>query len=222
MPLYNVINMSAFEAMQGRPHYEAARSRKYAIGQLPHLIFVTTESDWATKDAFPAGRHISTLFKKYADKVSPTMNTTAIGHYLPYVTHQLAVNKTLCDLNPSGKLISFNDKLEHVVNSPDYCFGHPRAMGEDPQTKLKGQPTRLTRCDSPELCADVAPGHYIQRGPLGPAPANIDPTPERMPIMNVRTTKDIMTSHTDIWNPAMQSFLVQFLLLTVSNPAVEP
>lgn len=212
----------AFEAMQVRPHYEAARSREYAVGQLPHLIFVTSEADWATKDAFPAGRRISTLFKKYADDVSSAMNTTAIGHYIPYVTHQLAVNKALCDVNPNGESISAKNRLEHVVNTPDYCFGDPRAMREDPETKTKGQSTRLTRCDTPELCAEVAPDHYIRRGPLGVPTAETDPTPERMPIMNIRTTKDIMTSHTDIWNPTMQSFLVQFLLLTVSKPTDMP
>jgi hypothetical protein len=40
-----------------------------------------------------------------------------------------------------------------------------------------------------------------------------------MPIMNIRTTREIMTGHNDIWNPTMQGFLVQLMLYIVERPA---
>jgi hypothetical protein len=204
----------AFEAMQIRPHFELARSRDYGRSQLPHLIIVTSEEDWATKTAFPAGRHLSTTFKKYADSVSPGMNTTAIGHYIPYVTHQLTVNDK-CGIGT--KNISSVDKLGHVIDAKSYCFGDKRALQFDDGTKQTGKPVLLTRCDAAGDCAEVADDHYILRGPAGEGK-----TPLKMPIMNIRTTGSIMNGHNDIWNPTMQGFLVQFLLLTVSKPIGMP
>lgn len=46
----------AFEAMQLRPHFEMARSRPYLQNQLPHLVVITAQADWATRVAFPVGR----------------------------------------------------------------------------------------------------------------------------------------------------------------------
>ena len=198
----------AFEAMQARPHFELARSRDYAPGQLPHLIIVTSEEDWATRTAFPAGRYLSTVFKKYADSVSPGMNTTAIGHYIPYVTHQLTVNGQ-CGV---GTSISSADKLGNVIDAPSYCFGDKRALQFDDDTKQMGKPVLLTRCDAAGDCAEAADGHYILRGAVSEGK-----TPLKMPIMNIRTTGSIMNGHNDIWNPTMQGFLVQFLLITVST-----
>jgi pimeloyl-ACP methyl ester carboxylesterase len=204
----------AFEAMQVRSHFEAARSREYPVGQLPHLIIVTSEADEATKVAFPAGRDVSTVFKRYGDSVSSAMNRTAIGHYIPYVTHQLTVNKGCKDGSAN---ITAADKLEHVMNASTYCFADTRAL-KDPDTDEVVDPPYITRCDIKGMCSAVAGDHYILRGQLGKGTAGKNPTPERMPIMNIRTTSDVMKDHNDIWNPTMQSFLVQFLLLTVATP----
>jgi hypothetical protein len=203
----------AFEAMQVRPHFELARSRDYKPDQLPHLIIVTSQDDWATKTAFPAGRNLSTIFKKYADPVSAGMNTSAIGHYIPYVTHQLEVSEK-CKV---GTEISSVNKLGHVVAASTYCFGDKRALLPDAKTGKMADPVLLTRCDNEGDCGVVAGSHTILRGS-----ASEGKTPEKMPIMNIRTTGAVMSGHNDIWNSTMQGFLVQFMLLTVSKPAAIP
>ncbi|RZM18057.1 MAG: hypothetical protein EOO88_41705 [Pedobacter sp.] len=228
---------SAFEAMQVRGQYAAARSREYAKGQLPYLIFVTSNADWATNYAFPAGRAFSTIFKKYSDTdgvIGKEMNTTAIGHYIPFVTHQLvAVDK--CPLSPIGintrpkasmftkanavfvPNINRKDNLANVFDSDAYCFGESEGLRPSSDSKAEFIPY-LTRCDTEEHCFEVAPGHKITRGPLNVPGTTLNPMPARFPIMNIRTTKEIMTSHTDMWNPLMQRFMVQLILHTVTKP----
>jgi hypothetical protein len=72
--------------MQLRPHLELAGSREYVQAQLPHLVLITTQADWATGIAFRAGRQFRSMFNKYADQ-----HRTAFGHYLPFVTLGLRV-----------------------------------------------------------------------------------------------------------------------------------
>lgn len=80
----------AFEAMRLRPQIDLARTLEYRPNLPPRLVVVTTEADWATGITFPIGRTLGTPFDAYADDHSPRQNKTAVGHYLPYVTHQLA------------------------------------------------------------------------------------------------------------------------------------
>src|SRR5471032_1945500 len=82
----------AFEAMRLRPQFELASSREYGPEQGPHLVLITSTADSATGIFFPIGRKLSTMFDTYADGDSTgrDLNTTAVGHYIPYVTHQVA------------------------------------------------------------------------------------------------------------------------------------
>jgi hypothetical protein len=78
-------------------------------------------------------------------------------------------------------------------------------------------PVLLTRCDNAGDCANVAGDHFIRRGM-----STSGLVPLKMPIMNIRTTRQIMTGHNDIWNKTMDGFLVQFLLTVVARPEVIP
>lgn len=196
----------AFEAMQLRPLFEVAKSQNYKDDQLPHLIIISTSADWANGGLFPLGRAFSTIFKEYADNVSSEMNTTAVGHYIPYITHQLAVSTENC------KVIEMSAKkeireLKNIIKPKTYCFNDPRAISKD------NIPFLLTRCDSEKDCSDVAPGHFIIRGSA--AEGKI---PLRIPIMNIRTTPQAMNGHNDIWSDNMRRFLIQLLLITIENP----
>jgi pimeloyl-ACP methyl ester carboxylesterase len=194
----------AFEAMQLRPQFELARSRDYKNTQLPHLLIITSAADWATKTLFPVGRRISTTFKKYADPESAGMNTTAAGQYLPFITHQLAVSPK-CDMKTVNYASSPDEReLKTVTAAENYCLNDPRAMLDKPA------PLLLTRCDNPGDCGDVAGDHYIKRGPA----AN-GLTPYAFPIMNIRTTSDVMSGHNDIWNSTIRGFLTQMFLISV-------
>lgn len=195
----------AFEAMQLRPHFELARSQRYPQNQLPHLIIITTEADWATGIAFPAGRYLRSMFNKYADEQSADMYRTAVGHYLPFVTHQLSLQEN-CEqyINKLAPAVAA-DALGVVVEAKYFCFNDKRAMLPSAATDRPARSPMLTRCDKPGECALVAGDHAIT-------------VPEHMPIMNIRTTREIMSGHNDIWNPTMQGFLVQLMLYIVEGP----
>lgn len=194
----------AFEAMQLRPQFELARSRDYKPTQLPHLLIVTSVADWATKTLFPIGRKISTTFKKYADPESSGMNTTAVGQYIPFITHQLAVSPK-CDMKTINYASSPNEReLRTVAAAENYCLNDPRAMLDKPA------PLLLTRCDNPGSCREVTGDHYIKRGTAAQGL-----TPYAFPILNIRTTSDVMSGHNDIWNPTMRGFLTQMFLISI-------
>jgi pimeloyl-ACP methyl ester carboxylesterase len=195
----------AFEAMQLRPHFELARSRRYLQNQLPHLVLITSEADWATGAAFPLGRYFRSIFNKYADPQSADMYRTAVGQYLPFVTHQLAVRKDCAQFVRNLNRPIAPDKLGTVVEAQYFCFDDTRAMLPDNATGRQAEPVLLTRCDAANDCAEVAGEHYLD-------------APSHMPIMNIRTTGEVMTGHNDIWNPTMQGFLVQLMLYIVERP----
>ena len=96
----------AFEAMHYATLYDISQQhcRNYFPTQLPKLVVLTSESDLATKWAFPAGRFFSTLMEShstvtrhYCENNKPiTMeikegkaDITAVGHFEPYQTHHL-------------------------------------------------------------------------------------------------------------------------------------
>jgi len=102
----------AFEAMHYATLYDVSQQycRNYSPSQLPKLAVLTSESDLATKWAFPAGRFFSTFFethstltRHYCESNKPiameieegAADRTTIGHFEPYQTHYLdAKNST--------------------------------------------------------------------------------------------------------------------------------
>ena len=102
----------AFEAMHYATLYDISQQhcRNYFPTQLPKLVVLTSESDLATKWAFPAGRFFSTLMEShntvtrhYCENNKPISmeikegkaDITTVGHFEPYQTHHLdAVSNT--------------------------------------------------------------------------------------------------------------------------------
>lgn len=93
----------AFEAMQFSVLSDMATERgSYFASQLPVILEMTSEADYATRYAFPAGRWFSTRFEKTRDRQrwnavsreqetidEADANVTAVGHFKPYRTHRL-------------------------------------------------------------------------------------------------------------------------------------
>ncbi|QHC92604.1 alpha/beta hydrolase [Pseudomonas chlororaphis] len=175
----------AFEAMRLSPLYSFARKYEYANTQQPRLMIITTKADTATRVVFPIGRHIGTAFQSYPDDYFHDQDVTAIGHYEPFITHQLKVANCKSK-QPKFTLVGADRPLS-------MCFENG------------AQSLLLTRCDSAKDCEDGADGHFITRGPAG------DFIPHRFPIYNIRTTKDVMGGHVDIWTTEMKFFLFSLL-----------
>ncbi|MGH8677862.1 MAG: hypothetical protein ACREUQ_05860 [Burkholderiales bacterium] len=93
----------AFEALLFAPLSDMSTERGTYFGQqLPVLAVLTSEADYATRFAFPAGRVVSTFFEKErsirrynavtrTDEVidEEDANRSAVGHFEAYRTHRL-------------------------------------------------------------------------------------------------------------------------------------
>lgn len=93
----------AFEASQFAALSDMSAERgSYFKTQLPVIAVLTSEADYATRYAFPAGRTLSTLFEKTHQSTrwnaavrgeesidQGKSNVSAVGHFEPYRTHRL-------------------------------------------------------------------------------------------------------------------------------------
>ncbi|SER51405.1 hypothetical protein SAMN05421690_103318 [Nitrosomonas sp. Nm51] len=93
----------AFEALRYAPLYDLSSERcSYFPEQRPRLAILTSETDNATKTAFPFGRFFSTFFethntvnrefcggKKQFTFKEGTADRTAVGHFDPFISHTL-------------------------------------------------------------------------------------------------------------------------------------
>ena len=193
----------AFEAMRIKPLYDLARSYDYDTSVRPSLVIVTTTADWPTRNAFPLGRKIGTLLQSYPDENYRVLDTTAVGHYEPYITHQLAA----------------------AICTPSWDYPPPlKAINKPPKTLcIPGKAERgassllLSRCENAHDCERVIGEKYLARG-------SVDEgfMPYRFPISNIRTDSTVMTGHDDIWNETMSNFLYQLMLVIVERPIAVP
>lgn len=198
----------AFEAMKLRPQLDLARTHEYKASLPPRLVILTTQADWATRLAFPLGRLFATLTDAYADEQSSAENRQAVGHHLPYITHQLAtLGPDDCPVMQGIPVHSLEAVLR--AESPTLCVR--------PLVHTDATPLMLRRCDQPGWCSLVAGDHYIARGKAADGLV-----PYRLPILNIRTTDQVSTGHTDIRNKTLENFVVQLMALAVRDPESVP
>lgn len=79
----------AFEAARFNALQRKASGMTFTPGQMPILAIFTSQTDTATKRAFPAGRALATVFSEHSSSEQRRQNVQAIGHYAPYQTHTL-------------------------------------------------------------------------------------------------------------------------------------
>ncbi|HEY5504570.1 MAG TPA: hypothetical protein VIK28_05375, partial [Sedimentisphaerales bacterium] len=137
------------------PAFEAAR---YAVLQnIAHemengfftnqpviLAIFTSKSDNATKVAFPIGRMVSTVFNQYQGKFEKRANITAVGHFQPFITHDLiALDKSnVVDTTPglmdekemeasAERVVSVKRQLHNVAPKYSVQIGHALLQPRD-------------------------------------------------------------------------------------------
>ncbi|WP_431102905.1 hypothetical protein [Roseateles noduli] len=206
----------AFEAMRIRPQLDLARRQEYPVSSKPRLIILTTDADKATRLAFPVGRSLSTLFDRYADAQSPDENRHAVGHHIPYVTHQLIEKPSVECLDgdaspllaaPRPMFLDGTNGLQdlHQARRKPLCV---ERLDQFKDGVSKAKELELRRCDVQGDCTVVAGDHFIARGAVATGLV-----PERLPILNIRTTEAVMDGHNDLWNPTVENFALQLVLL---------
>jgi hypothetical protein len=182
----------AFEALRfatlydiGQQVTENKNCRSYFAGQVPRLAILTSETDLATKWAFPAGRFFSTLLESHTSLkrfdckldaktgryiAKPLMvqegsaDRTAVGHFEPFMTHRLK---------------SVSDRTKRI-ESFDYRLLSKMWLGQKSSGTLKFESADL-----------------VHKGKTHPF----------NPYLNVYVDEDLMDGHNDIWGEGITSFI---------------
>jgi hypothetical protein len=179
----------AFEAARYGVLEDIAVHQTYLATNLENLAIFTSKTDRATKIAFPLGRHVSTLFENYQSRLEAKANRTAVGHFTPYITHDL-----IATAQPS------KTKSKQVQE--------PTADEVEQQsqriTDLKVQSQR-NKQDRTKAMEDST-YHFIGSD-LTPRQGH-DP---RMPLYVVSVDPKIVPDHNAIARPAFLRFLAQFM-----------
>jgi len=187
----------AFEAMQFTALSDMATERgSYFASQLPVVLEMTSEADYATRYAFPAGRWFSTLFENTRDRQRYNAvtreqenigewdaNIAAVGHFKPYRTHRL----------------------------------YP--LGDRERTQLK----ELSTADSVRLflqsSADWAHDKPGSKIPFGDVMLERTTTSAgRNPYLLAYVDKHLITGHNDIDDPRIIEFVKQLILISTQSP----
>jgi len=128
----------AFEASQFAALSDMSAERgSYFKTQLPVIAILTSEADYATRYAFPAGRTLSTLFEKTHDTArwnavghheeaiaENEANVSAVGHFAPYRTHRLYPVK-LVDRGSTSVLTSNESLRSALLAAASWENDHP-------------------------------------------------------------------------------------------------
>ncbi|WP_281561270.1 hypothetical protein [Thalassomonas sp. RHCl1] len=185
----------AFEALRFAPlfHLSQQGCRRYLSEQLPKLAVLTSETDYATKLAFPAGRSLSTFFEshrnmtrhyctrpgsggKRAIEISQgSADRTAIGHFEPYLTHNLSAKS-------AGDKTTFDllDAYQHWSAADD---------------------------SQPGVFSTVDLSSYKR-------------TTARNPYMNIQVSKALMDGHNDIWGQDIVQFVSELIRMSTTPKEV--
>lgn len=187
----------AFEAMRLKPLFDMARSYDYEPRVRPSLVIITSKADKATRYLFPMGRGLTTLFKHYPSDPYRKLDTTSVGHYESFITHQLVVKECEGPIDQPIPLVALNQppNKNYCIPAKENIYG----IGDVPSMMW-------TRCERSNDCNKVIGEKYLERGPVEQGYM-----PYRFPISNIRTDLSIMTGHNDIWNEKMSNFLYELL-----------
>ncbi|WDE08217.1 lipase [Thalassomonas viridans] len=186
----------AFEALRFAPlfHLSQQECRRYLPEQLPKLAVLTSETDYATKIAFPLGRSLSTFFEShrkmtrhYCTRPGSTgisevtisqgsADRTAIGHFEPYMTHTLSAKA------PENQKADFD-----LLKAYQYWSA---ADNTRPGVFSTVNITSLQR------------------------------TTAHNPYMNIKVDKQLMNGHNDIWGRDIVQFVSELIRMSTTPKAV--
>lgn len=187
----------AFEAMQFSPLSDMATERgSYFASQLPVVLELTSEADYATRYAFPAGRWLSTRFEKTRERTrwnavtrqqesidESAANVSALGHFKPFITHRLY---PLSDQEPARvRELSTNESMRlFIQSSADWAH-------DTPGSKIPFGAVMLERTTT---------------------------SAGRNPYLLTYVDRRLITDHNDIDDPRIIEFVKQLILISTQSP----
>ena len=178
----------AFEALSYAPFYDLAQARcSYFDNQVPKLVILTSEADYATKLAFPAGRIFSTFFETHntierneckrsltLDEGEADRNT--VGHYLPLISHTL---------------------------KPVDTIGQTQQMAVASFANMKNIWSTQTKGGSTQFGSTVL--------------THLNKTEPRNPYLNIRVDKELIADHNDVFGGRVMDFLRLLIELSTTD-----
>jgi hypothetical protein len=195
----------AFEAARFEVLKRSSDERAFAGKQPATIAIFTSKGDWATGLAFPAGRFLSTLFEKYRqDQPQYVPNLEAVGHYAPYITHNLNWK--------TGPGVRITKKSPKVL-SPEY-HGHQTIQESVTTAKsLRSQVHRNRAKPKEEVTPEDATYRFSE--------SELVPTKNHKPhdpVYVVHVDPKIIPNHDDFETEAFLTFLREFILAFTGNP----
>lgn len=198
-----VLMNPAFEAGQFTPLSDMSVERGkdgYFKSQLPVIAILTSEADYATRFAFPAGRRLSTLFEnthpgqryngvtKQDETISQDKaNVTAVGHFGPYRTHKLYPQQQL---------------LRSSVEEPSSEKSVRSAIAAAAAWENDAQGSKISMADLTLERTSTSAG--------------------RNPYLVIQVDRNLIEDHNDIDDPRIIDFVKQLIFIsTLPNDAQE-
>jgi len=153
---------------------ESAGTAIRAGPQIPTLVTLQSEGDWATGNAFPIFLRLTTPFAQTLSDEEEYEKNHAIGWVPAFQTHTLAINpavgaKDSCPQLPSG--------------TKAFC------PFEDTYVRTDEVGTKSANARSPLLLT------------LAPGASKPSQLPDYLPLWSVAVNSEIMYDHDDFWNP---------------------
>jgi hypothetical protein len=188
----------AFEAVRYQPVHQAAINYKNRVAQPPILVTITSTADLATKDAFPAGRFLNSIFERpvTSEEQNEAMTHTH-GHIELYQTHELIrIASEPCPGWQKPGPLSSSDKDQILKNKAIEVENSARFFNQ--YTQDNG----LLRPWVRDFCGGVRLVQLKQSDPR----QNRDPNSL---VWNIRTDASLIPGHSEIMGDEFLEFVRQ-------------
>jgi len=170
------------------------KNMPYSCDQMPILLTVASEADTAVGRLFPLARWTEGAAALRATNFR-SRYWMGLGWYSPYVTHRLSLSQHLSEAELAAR--------------------KPRQI----ETENCGCPMSYDGLAPPKPSFDLAHTDRRQEFVAGGYPYVFAPTEERLkrgwdtssPYFVVQATRDVISEHSDIFNPVFIGFLVNFI-----------
>lgn len=168
--------------------------------QMPRLLTITSESDWATKYGYPVAGFLNWLVRGRF-RYGFLNSVKAVGHRGPLRTHEL--------------------RLEATRSEGGDWYLEPPAQGPKPEcacaVQFKTGDPVLERYSWVNTEIDLTIDQNF--GPRGPAYIELEPRAgyKGGPVLHIRAKKNLMNGHGDIFNGNLFVFLSDLITGFISN-----
>ena len=189
-----VLMNPAFEALRYASLYDLSRERcTYFADQLPRLAILTSEADWATGLAFPAGRFFSTLFESH--------NTLERIYACAQQPQKVELREAEADRNTVGHFEPFLTHTLHAATANRAASAGGLSIQRLKQLWIEQSPSATLHLDGTQLV------HLGRTHPLNP-------------YLNIRVDAELIPDHNEIWDDRVVNFIAD--LIAVSTLPLTP